>query len=211
MISLWGAVSVIKHPEIFEGKNCLQTQITLLKIAPGMTLMSDGVKWCKKQSLFESLYYRRTMDAAIIVIYMIACQQVHIFVTGNECPHSWREECLSSDSDKIGYPLWMEGEALKGELYSQFLSLPLEALPREFCDCYKPAWLLRGFTGPCWLWEWKEDMRFSIWLSGFGCEILVEHREMRQASLHTYLLRGREIQPGRTKKSFLTRTTAAWA
>jgi len=39
---------------------------------------------------------------------------------------------LSSDSDKIGNPLRMEEEALKGELYSQFLSLPLEALPRAF-------------------------------------------------------------------------------
>lgn len=41
---LVGNVLVIKHPEIFEGGNCLQTQISLLKIAPGMTLMSDGVK-----------------------------------------------------------------------------------------------------------------------------------------------------------------------
>lgn len=54
-------MSVIKHPEIFERKNCLQTQISLLKIAPGMTLMSDGVKWCKKQSLFVSLYYKGCM------------------------------------------------------------------------------------------------------------------------------------------------------
>lgn len=68
---------------------------------------------------------------------MVACQQVHIFVTGNECPRSWREKCLSSDSDKIGYPLWMEGEALKGELYSQLRALPLEALPRALHDCAK--------------------------------------------------------------------------
>lgn len=31
----------------------------------------------------------------------------------------------------------MEGEVLKGELYSQLLSLPLEALPRAFHDCAK--------------------------------------------------------------------------
>lgn len=61
---------------------------------------------------------RVVWDAAIIVIYMVACQQVHILVTSNECSCSWREKCLSSDSNKIGYPLWMEGEAFKGELYS---------------------------------------------------------------------------------------------
>lgn len=54
-------MSLLKHPEISEGKNCLQTQISLLKIAAGMNLMSDGLKWCKKQNLFESLYYKGCM------------------------------------------------------------------------------------------------------------------------------------------------------
>lgn len=39
---------------------------------------------------------------------------------------------MSSDSDKIGYPLQMEEEALKRDLYSQLLSLPLDALPGAF-------------------------------------------------------------------------------
>lgn len=40
--------------------------------------------------------------------------------------------------------------------------------------------------------------------------VLAEQRDMRLARLHTYLLQGMEIQPGRTKKSFLGRTGAAW-
>lgn len=163
---LVGTVFVIKHSEIFEGGNCLQTQISLLKIASGMTLVSDGVKWCKKQSLVESLYYKGCMGCCYNShLYMVACQQVNIFVIYKECPCSWREKYLFSNSDKIGYPMQVEGGALTGELL-----FPVAPSVR--------------FHGPCWLWEWEEDTRFSIWLSGFGHGILVELKEMRQASLH---------------------------
>lgn len=159
---------VIKHPEIFKGENCLQTQTSLLKTASGMTLISDGVKWCKKQSLFESPYNKWCMGCCYIcmVIYMFACQQqVHIFVTYKECPCSWREKYLFSNSDKIGYPFQTEGGGPRMRIL-----FPVAPSVR--------------IHGPCWLWEWEEDTRFSIWLSRFGHEILVEPKEMRKTRLH---------------------------
>lgn len=162
----------------------------------------------KNKAFLRASITRDVWDAAITVIYMVACQQVHIFVTGNECPRSWREKRLSSDVDKIGYLLWMGGEAPEGELYSQLFSLLLEALPRAFHDraTSRPS-SCEVFPWAHWLWEQEAGVKFSIWLSGFGWEILVS--EMSHRSPHKYLPGGREIHPGRTKESFLSRRTEA--
>lgn len=144
----------------------------------------------KNKAFSRAPITRDVWDAAIIVIYTVACQQVHIFVTGNECPHSWKEKWLSSGSDKIGYPLRMEGEALKGKLSSSFPLSFWKLFPGHLRLCYEPTRLFWGFTGAHWLWKWEEYVRLSIWQSGLGSEALVEGAGMRQASLSHSCLEG---------------------
>lgn len=162
---LVGNVLVIKHPEIFEGGNCLQTQISLLKIAPGMTLMSDGVKWCKKQSLFESLYYKGCMGC---------CYNSHLY----GCLPAGPYICYLQRLSRL-----LEGKIFVLKFWQDRLSISGGGRGSQRRIIFPVAPSMR-FLGPCWLWEWEEDTRFSIWLSGFGHEILVEPKEMRQASLH---------------------------
>lgn len=204
-------MSVTKYPEIFEGKNCLQTQISLLKIAPGMIPVSAGVKWCKKQSLFESLHYKGCMGC---------CYNRHLYGCLPAGPYIcyWQWMSMLLEGKVFVLRFWQDrlstSHGGRGSQRRFIFPVALSASGRSsqsisqvYC---KWAWLLQGFTGARWLWEWEENVRFSIWLSEFGYDILAEQRDMRPASLHAYLLQGTDTQPGRTKKSFLARPGAAW-
>lgn len=142
MISLWGAVSVIKHPEIFEGKNCLQTQITLLKIAPGMTLMSDGVKWCKKQSLFENLYYKRCMGC---------CYNSHLYDCLPAGPYIcyWQWMSTLLEGRMFVLRLWQDRlSTLDGGRGSERRIIFPVSLPASGSSSQRILWLLQASLAP---------------------------------------------------------------